>query len=140
MSTPTGQPGDENPYGQPNPYGQQPNPYEQQPPYGQQPAYGQQPWAGQPGYQAPYGGGTQRNSLAVWSLVLGIVGLCCGIAGIGALVLGKQAKDAVARGEANNGGMATAGIVLGWVAIAFWILGIILRVTGVVSYDFSTSS
>jgi len=79
----------------------------------------------QPGYGAPY----PKNSLAVWSLVLGIVSfvLSCGLfTGIPAVIVGNNAKKAVARGEANNGGMATAGIILGWVAIVLSILGVIL--------------
>ena len=53
--------------------------------------------------------------------------LSCGLlTGIPAIIVGNNAKKAVARGEANNGGMATAGIILGWVAIALSIIGIIL--------------
>ena len=42
------------------------------------------------------------------------------------MIVGNNAKKAVARGEANNGGMATAGIILGWIAIVLSVLGIIL--------------
>ncbi|WP_315096568.1 DUF4190 domain-containing protein [uncultured Cellulomonas sp.] len=90
-------------------------------PYGTAPGGYSQPGAG---YGAPY----PKNSLAVWSLVLGIVSfvLSCGLfTGIPAVIVGNNAKKAVARGEANNGGMATAGIILGWVAIVLSILGII---------------
>ena len=65
---------------------------------------------GQPG--PGYGAAYPKNSLAVWSLVLGIVSfvLGCGLfTGIPAVIVGNNAKKAVARGEANNGGMATAG-------------------------------
>lgn len=91
-------------------------------PYGAAPGGYAQPG---PGYGAPY----PKNSLAVWSLVLGIVSfvLTCGLfTGIPAVIVGNNAKKAVARGEANNGGMATAGVILGWIAIALSILGIIL--------------
>ncbi|MBO3085830.1 DUF4190 domain-containing protein [Cellulomonas fengjieae] len=91
-------------------------------PYGQAPGgYGQPA----PGYGATY----PKNSLGVWSLVLGIVSfvLSCGLfTGIPAVIVGNNAKKAVARGEANNGGMATAGVILGWVAIALSVLGAIL--------------
>ena len=91
--------------------------------------YGSAPGAPQPA-QA-YGGGYvyPKNSLAVWSLVLGIVSfvLSCGLfTGIPAVIVGNNAKKAVARGEANNGGMATAGVILGWIAIVLSVLGIIL--------------
>ena len=89
-------------------------------------AYGSAPG----GYPPPgYGVAYPKNSLAVWSLVLGIVSfvLSCGLlTGIPAVIVGSNAKKAVARGEANNGGMATAGIILGWIAIVLSILGIIL--------------
>ena len=74
-------------------------------PYGSAPGGYAQPG---PGYGAAY----PKNSLAVWSLVLGIVSfvLSCGLlTGIPAVIVGNNAKKAVARGEANNGGMATAG-------------------------------
>ncbi|KQR15921.1 DUF4190 domain-containing protein [Cellulomonas sp. Leaf334] len=91
-------------------------------PYGSAPGGYPQPG---PGYGAVY----PKNSLAVWSLVLGIVSfvLSCGLlTGIPAVIVGNNAKKAVARGEANNGGMATAGIILGWIAIVLSVLGGIL--------------
>ncbi|GAA2727899.1 DUF4190 domain-containing protein [Cellulomonas aerilata] len=98
--------------------------------YGSQPAYGTQ-YSG--GYGAPsaYGqaGYYPKNSLAVWSLVLGIVSfvLSCGLfTGIPAIIVGHRARTAVAEGQANNGGMATAGIVLGWIATILSLLGVIL--------------
>ena len=42
------------------------------------------------------------------------------------MIVGNNAKKAVAQGEANNGGMATAGVILGWIAIALSVLGLIL--------------
>jgi hypothetical protein len=116
MSTPTGP---QNPYGQQPGYGQQP------PPYGQQPAYGQAPQYPAPGY--PGAGGTQSNGLGVWSLVLGLAAFVCSLgplAGIPAIILGHSAKKAVAQGRANNPGMGTAGIVLGWIATVLSILAI----------------
>lgn len=136
--------GDPNPYG-PQSSGDQPGwggqqPYGQQP-YGQ-PGYGQQPY-GQPGYgQYPgygYPASTAKNSLGTWALVTGILGLCCGFAGIVAIVLGKQSQEAAARGEATNGGVGRAGYILGIVAVALWALSLVLRFTGVVDYSWPTS-
>ncbi|HEY0189112.1 MAG TPA: DUF4190 domain-containing protein [Cellulomonas sp.] len=112
-------------YGQPQ-YGQ----------YGQQPVPGQQPYGtpGQPGpyptFSAPYGGPVlvyPKNSLGVWSLVLSILGMTClGLFGsIPALIVGYNARAAVKRGEANNGGMVTASLVLGWVGLALTIISIV---------------
>jgi hypothetical protein len=144
MSTP---PGPQDPYGTPgeqNPYGAQPQPpaYGQQPPvYGQPPAYGQQPpsypqYGQTPGYPtAGYQGGypatgTEQNNLGVWALVLGIAGLFCisVLGSIPAIILGNKAKRAAAEGRANNGGLGTAGVVLGWLGVVFAIIGIVALV------------
>ena len=78
-----------------------------------------------------------------WSLVLGILGLvCCGfIAGIPALILGNSAKKEIAAsGGAETGmGMAQAGFVLGIIAIALGVLGLILFAVGAISMPTSTS-
>ena len=91
-----------------------------------------------PGYG--YGGQPPAgNKKAVWSLVLGILGLvCCGFfTGIPAAILGKQAQNEI---DASNGaqtgrGMATAGFVLGIIAIALGILQVILFATGTITFD-----
>ncbi|WP_449385275.1 DUF4190 domain-containing protein [Cellulomonas soli] len=111
-------------------------------PVGPQAQYAQAPSA-QPQYQAQYeaqyppppyqtGGYAQpypKNDLAVWSFVLGLAGLVLGcllVTGIPAVILGRNAQRAVAAGEANNGGMATAGIILGWVSIALTVAVVVL--------------
>lgn len=126
-------------YGQYGPTGGTPEstPYPAASPYPGQTPYGQQPAYPGGGYQQAYG--YPKNGLAVWSLVLGLVSMfVCGfIAGIPAIIVGRSAKRAVAAGEANNGGMATAGIVLGWIAVAFTLLTllavIVLAATGELS-------
>lgn len=94
-----------------------PTPYPAAAPYGSAP--GGYPPAG-------YGAVYPKNNLAVWSLVLGILTfVLCGVfSAVAAVIVGYKARKAVAAGEANNGGMATAGIILGWVGIALSILGI----------------
>jgi hypothetical protein len=91
------------------------------------------PPPGAGGYAAP-----QTNQKALWSMILGILGIvCCGIfAGIPALILGNSAKKEIASsGGAQTGdGMAKAGVILGWISIAFSILGIIFVIaTGALS-------
>jgi len=66
--------------------------------------------------------GPPTNGKATASLVLGLV-FACGIGSVLALVFGYQAKGEI---EASNGaqggaGMATAGIVLGWVGVGLVI-------------------
>ncbi len=91
------------------------------------------PYAGTPYAGTPYAGPGYwpRNDLGVWSLVLGIAGivLACGFfTGIPAVLVGANARKAIARGEANNEGIVTAGIVLGWVSTGFGVLMAVLLV------------
>lgn len=132
----------------PAPYGAEqggyaPYPPPAQPPYG---APAQAPYGASP-YPAPGGYGYfPRNDLGVWALVLGIASfvLSCGFfTGIPAIILGTKAKRAVEAGEANNGGLAQAGVILGWIASALMLLAIIafvvLVIVGVASTDFRSN-
>lgn len=129
----------------PPPGGQGPNPPSEGGGYGAPPpggygGYGAPPPPpGAPGGYGGYGAAPQgSNKKAVWSLVLGIIGiLCCGfLTGIPAVILGKMAqKEIDATGGGQGRGMATAGFVLGIIAIAFGILNIILFASGAVDLD-----
>jgi hypothetical protein len=90
------------------------------------------------GYQAPPPPGAGKpQTLAVVSLICGIVSfLTCWIpigpitlgllAAIGAIVTGFMAKAAIKRGEQAGNGLATAGIILGIVHIALWLIILVL--------------
>jgi Domain of unknown function (DUF4190) len=143
----TPQPGSGDPYGPPGPGSSG----QGQPPYGEQPAYGgQQPYGGYPpaggyagpplGYGQPYGGygypvHRPTNAMAVASMVLGILWLYW-IGSILALVFGYIAKKQIRERGESGGGMATAGIVLGWIGIGFLALVIVLAVASSSSSDF----
>jgi len=123
-------------YGAPTAYGASPSygaptPYGTVNPYGPPTAYGSPAGYGyaQPGYYGPMPG-TQRNDLGVWALVLGILSLISFsiLTGIPAIIVGNKSKQAVARGEANNPGLGTAGVVMGWVSVAFIGLGVLFFV------------
>lgn len=90
--------------------------YPQAPQYGNAPAYG-----------GGYGGTYPKNSLGVWALVLGLVGffVCSILTGIPAIIVGNKGRKAAAAGEANNGGMALAGVILGWVTVALFVISIL---------------
>ncbi|BBX52117.1 MULTISPECIES: DUF4190 domain-containing protein [Mycolicibacterium] len=89
----------------------------------------QQPYGGYPGYPgySGYAGPPQsepKNGLGLAALILAIIGLllCWSVAGgivlgVVAVILGFLGRGRVKRGEADNGGVAIAGIALGFVAI-----------------------
>jgi hypothetical protein len=107
------------PYGQP--YGAVPPPYGQ--PYGTVP-----PPYGQPyGHGYPYVPPQRTNGLAIASMVLGILWLYW-IGSILALVFGYIAKNQIRERGESGGGMATAGIVLGWIGVGFLVLAIVIGV------------
>jgi hypothetical protein len=88
------------------------------------PAYGDERGCHYGGYGAPPV--RPRNGMGVAALVLGIVGFLIGPASILAIVFGRIGLNRAARGEATNRGVAQAGLVLGVVTLALWILGLIL--------------
>ena len=92
-----------------------------------------------PQYGAPMPGAVPgTNKKAIWSLVTGIIGLlCCGLLGIASIILGQQAKKEIAASGESGGGMATAGVVLGVIALVWMVISIILSATGNFYYDFS---
>lgn len=102
------EPANPDPYGQQNPYGQQPDPYN---PYGGAPG-SPAPQYGQPQPQSPYGyapAAPPTNTMAILSLVFAFV-----FAPL-AVVFGHMAKKQIReRGEGGDG-LATAGLVLGYI-------------------------
>lgn len=96
------------------------------------------------GQPAPYGGGMApqgNNQKALWSLILGIVGiLCCGVfTGIPAMILSKSAEKEIAQTGQQGAGMAKAGFILGIVSIALFVLAIILYATGALTFNASVN-
>jgi Domain of unknown function (DUF4190) len=109
---------------------------DQPPPYQQRPYYpgpyqpGPYPGSYPPPPPQPYSGFTPpppvepKNGLGIAALVIAIVGLvfCWSvfggiILGLCAVIIGFVARGRVKRGEATNGGVAIAGIVLGFLGI-----------------------
>lgn len=74
---------------------------------------------------------SETNGFAVASLVLGIVWIM-GLGSVLALVFGYIAKGQIGSsgGRQTGRGMAIAGIVLGWVGVAFLLAMIVLIVAG----------
>lgn len=114
------------PYQDPNTSYQ--NPQHGQPQY-QNPQY-PNPQYGQPQYgQAPYVGAGFRpapatNTLAIVSLVLAVLGLTFIplIASVCAVVCGHVAKGQIKRTGEGGSGFATAGLIVGYVSVALFVL------------------
>ena len=98
-----------------------------QAPYGQAP-YGQQPYGQQPGYGAavghapppPYGRPT--NTLAILALVMAFVFAPAG------LILGILARKQIRQTGEEGDGLALAGIIVGGLITAFFVVMIIFMV------------
>jgi hypothetical protein len=102
-------------------------------------------WQQGPDGQLVQAGGERHSSgKSTASLVLGIVGLvlCPFICSILALVFGYQARREIdsSGGTIGGRGNATAGIVLGWIGVAFAVLFIVLVIIGVLAGDSGSSN
>jgi hypothetical protein len=90
-----------------------------------------QPWQ-QPGYQWQPSPPTTGSATA--ALILGICGivLCPLILSVPALIFGYKARGEIERsgGRIGGGGMALAGIILGWIGTALGVLFLLLVVVG----------
>jgi Domain of unknown function (DUF4190) len=101
-------------------------------PYGPPSAY-PAPSGSPPGYYPPYHGGypppgyagyaptTPTNGMAIASLILGILWLYW-VGSILALVFGYVAQQQIRQRGESGGGLATAGIVLGWIGVGTLVL------------------
>ena len=125
------------------PPGYAPAPVYQQPPYGQpppsypagyQPGYGQQPYGyGPPGYPPPgYSRGT--NTMAILALVLAFVIPPAGI------VLGVIARKQIRQTGEEGDGLALAGIIVGSIICAIYVLVLILWIAVFASFASSVNS
>ncbi len=119
-AAPYGQPAD--PYSQPGAaYGQPADPYAQQYGYPQAGAYPQQPY----GY-APQGG---NNGLAIAAMICGLLGCFTCISAVVGIVLGFMALNQLKQNPYQTGrGMALTGIISGFVAIAGYLIYIVVLI------------
>ena len=117
------------------------SPPAQQPPgsYGQ-PQYPQAPPPQYPPVQ--YGAPPfqpKTNGLAVASLVLGILWVCS-IGSILAVIFGYMAIKQIdeSQGRETGRGLALAGVILGWIGVAFLVLYIVLLAVGAATFEITT--
>ncbi|MBT2477796.1 DUF4190 domain-containing protein [Streptomyces sp. ISL-94] len=106
---------------------------------------GQPGYPGYPGYAGyPQYGPLPSNGFAITALVLGIIGvITCYLGllfGVPAVIFGVLGRGKARRGEADNGSMALAGIILGTVGIVISILMIALVIGGLLLGDRGSDS
>ena len=92
------------------------------------PSYGQPA----PGYgQAS----TSTNGLAIASLICGIANFVIlgGIGAILAVIFGHIAKRQIRTTGQGGNGLATAGLILGYIGIAFAVIGIIIAIIAIIA-------
>jgi hypothetical protein len=87
-------------------------------------------------------GGTEKNGLGTWSLILGILSLVCigFLGGIPAVILGKKSKQAQGLGQANNANLGNIGMILGWIGIALSLLGIVFWIVAIATGNVFTTT
>lgn len=96
-----------------------PVPPASQPP-GAAPAYGEPAAAyGQPA-------GPRTNTLAIISLVASLIGIPTGIGFIAGIICGHIALSQIKKTGEQGRGMAVAGLIIGYVGVALYIIGLII--------------
>ncbi len=100
------------------------------PPPGSPPAYGQQ--HGQP-YGAPAYAPQKTNGFAITSFVLSLCFFVCGIGSILAVIFGHIARKQIRERGEQGSGLATAGLIIGYIGIGitalYLVSAILLSVT-----------
>jgi hypothetical protein len=136
-------------YGPPPGYGPQPG--YGPPGYGPQPGYGPAPYGGPPGY-GPYGGppppvpSRPTNGNALASLILGValfvVPCAVPVTSIIAVILGHKGRREIeaSGGYQDGAGLATAGIILGWVGVGITAIGLVILVIVLIAAAASSDS
>ncbi len=112
------------------PYDIPPPPMPQNPAYGAA-AYPPAPPAGYM-YAANYNtANTSKNWMGIVALVLSLLTPAFVITFIPGIVFGHLGLSAVKRGEANNRGLALAGVIIGWVFAGLGLLFVVFAVIGI---------
>lgn len=115
-----------------------PDPY--QPPPNDPPPQPQPYYAPQPMYPYGYPQPRQTEGFAIASLVIScaaVLGLCAyglgGILGIIGAIFGHVARRRIARQGTDGGGMALAGIIVGWIAAGLMVAFIVIIIIVVIN-------
>jgi len=113
------------------------------PPGGPYGGYGPPPGGPYGGYGG-YGPTRSTNGKAIAALICGIASLvtCFLPVGIAAVILGPMAKREIAAqpDRYDGAGMALAGQILGWVAVAIMVMFVVFIILAIILDSSSTSS
>lgn len=74
--------------------------------------------------------GSRTEPLAIWSLVLSLAGILCGVGAIAGVVCGHLALSGIKRNGTGGRGLAIAGLVIGYLVILLTIGLVALAVLG----------
>lgn len=102
------------------------------------PATGQPPYPAWPGPYGYYQPPRPTNGFAIASLVCGIFGLfTMGFTGIFAVIMGHVARHQVRRRNEEGAGLALAGLILGYLGLAFllFFVGVVVFMGMMVSQE-----
>nr|WP_249420112.1 DUF4190 domain-containing protein [Rhabdothermincola salaria] len=72
----------------------------------------------------------RTEPLAIWSLVLSILGFACGLSAIGGIICGHLALGAIKRNGTGGKGLAIAGLVIGYLFVAAFVAVVLLVFLG----------
>ena len=79
---------------------------------------------------ATTGPSARTEPLAIWSLVLSLLGVLCGLGAVGGVICGHLALGAIKRNGTGGKGLAIAGLVIGYLFIAATVAVVLLVVLG----------
>jgi hypothetical protein len=90
-----------------------------------------------PSQPGPYQAAPQTNTMALVSLIfgiLGLIGVCAGVGSIVAIVCGNMALGEIRANPAayTGDGLARAGIILGWVGVVLIVIGLCIALASFV--------
>jgi Domain of unknown function (DUF4190) len=115
-------------YGDPSTYPTTTPSYEPQPYYPPQPGYA----PGQPYGQPTYVVSQPTNGLAIAAMIVSLVGF----GPVGA-IMGHIARKQIRERNEQGDGFALAGIIVGWVITAFWVLCCGVYAVGIIGFGLS---
>ncbi|GAA0246410.1 hypothetical protein GCM10009527_048870 [Actinomadura nitritigenes] len=95
--------------------------------YGSNDPYAPQPYSQPPVQHHYYGGAAPvsrgTNGMATAAMVLGLIGIVsCGTTSILAIIFGHVAQSQIKRTHEEGQGMATAGLILGYIVTGLWLI------------------